>query len=111
LVRTYLLAYAAPRTADGRPDQNAIKAVITAVHEQLAILDRAVAGSGYLVGDQFTLADINLMPILFYMQKLPESAAAFAKAAHLAFYYERHASRPSFARTIPPLGPPRRNSN
>ena len=34
-----------------------------AVRERLQILDKAVAGSGYLVGDRFTFADINLPPI------------------------------------------------
>jgi glutathione S-transferase len=108
LVRTYLLAYAAPETADGRPDRSIIDATTPALRDQFKILDKAVAGGGHLVGDQFTLADINLMPLLFYMHKVPESAAAFAEATHLTAYYDRHAARPSFTRTIPPPGPPRR---
>ncbi len=108
LVRTYILAYAAPKTADGKPDRSVIEVVTPALREQFKILDKAVAKTGHLVGDQFTFADINLMPILFYMHKLPESAAAFAEATHLAAYYERHAARPSLTRTIPPLEPPRR---
>ena len=35
-----------------------------AVRLQLGILDEAMAETGYLVGDQFTFADINLLPIL-----------------------------------------------
>jgi glutathione S-transferase len=108
LVRTYLLAYAAPKTVDGKPDRSLIEAVTPTVREQFKILDRAVAKTCHLVGDQFTFADANLMPILFYMQKLPESAAAFGDAAHLARYYELHAARPSFTRTVPPLEPPPR---
>lgn len=107
-VRTYLLAYAAPRTADGKPDQTAIEAVLPAVRAQLAILDEAVARTGHLVEDQFTLADINLLPILFYLRLLPEGAAALAPTTPLGRYYERHATRPSFVRTTPPLGPPSR---
>ena len=107
LVRTYLLAYVFPRTADGKPDRTAIDAALPAVRGQLAILDKAVAGTGYLVGDQFTLADINLLPILYYIRQLPEAAEALTAAPHLARYYDRHAARPSFARTIPPPGPPR----
>lgn len=108
LVRTYLLAYAAPRTADGKPDRKLIDAVSPAVREQLQVLDSAVAKTGYLAGDRFTLADINLMPILFYIRLMPEGAEAFASLRHLARYYERHAARPSFARTVPPPGPPSR---
>ena len=108
LIRTYLFAYAFPKTADGKPDRMAIDAVTPALREQVAILDQAVASTGYLVGDQLTLADINLLPILYYVRQLPECAEALATASHLACYYDRHAARPSFARTVPPVGPPRR---
>jgi len=108
LIRTYLLAYAAPKTADGKPDRQAIEAVTPALREQIGVLDKAVARTGYLVDDQFTFADINLMPILYYMGLVPEGAEALNRAAHLASYYDRHAARPSFKSTIPPAGPPRR---
>ena len=110
LIRTYLLAYAFPRTSDGKPDRKAIDAVTPALREQVAILDKAVAGTGHLVGDQFTFADINLLPILYYVRQLPEGAEALAASPHLAGYYDTHAARPSFARTIPPPGPPRRTA-
>jgi glutathione S-transferase len=107
LVRTYLLAYALPNAADGKPDRVLIDAVLPRVREQLEILDRAVV-SGHLAGDRFTFADINLLPILFYLRQLPESGEALSRSANLARYYERHAARPSFTRTVPPLGPPER---
>jgi glutathione S-transferase len=108
LIRTYLFAYIAPKTADGAPDREAIEAVMPAVREQIGILDKAVAKTGYLVGEQFTFADINLLPILHRLGQLPEGANALAATAHLARYYDRHAARPSFKSTIPPAGPPRR---
>ena len=108
LVRGYLLAYAFPRTADGKPDRKIIDAVLPKVREQLALLEQAVTKTGHLVGEHFTLADINLLPILFYVRQLPEAAEAFDSATHLGRYYATHAMRPSFVRTIPPEGPPRR---
>ena len=108
LIRTYLLGYAAPKTSDGRPDRQAIDAVMPALREQIGVLDKAVARTGFLVGDQFTFADINVMPILYYMRLVPEGSEALTKAAHLSSYYDRHAERPSFRNTIPPAGPPRR---
>jgi glutathione S-transferase len=108
LIRTYLYAYIAPKTTDGKPDRAAIQAVMPAVRQQLEILDRAVAGTGYLVGDQFTFADINLLPILDRVRLPPEGADALAAAGHLAGYYARHATRPSFVRTTPPAAPPGR---
>ena len=108
MIRTLLFAYIAPKTADRTPDREAIDAVMPAVREQIAVLDRAVAGTGYLVGEQFTFADINLLPILERIRLSPEGAAALARASHLAAYYDRHAARPSFAATVPPAGPPAR---
>jgi glutathione S-transferase len=108
LIRTYLIAYIAPKTADGKPDRAAIEAVLPAVREQIGVLDGAVAKTGCLVGDQFTFADINLLPILHRVQQLPEGAEAVASAPHLADYYAKHAARPSFQRTMPPAGPPTR---
>jgi glutathione S-transferase len=108
LVRTYLFAYIASKTADGTPDRAAIDAVMPAVREQIGVLDKAVARTGYLVDEQFTFADINLLAILHVVRQAPEGAEALAAATHLARYYDRHAARPSFRKTIPPAGPPRR---
>src|SRR5271170_7785439 len=76
LIRTYLLAYAAPKTADGKPDRQAIEGITPALREQIQVLNEAVAKTGYLVGDRFTFADINLLPILYYVRLVPEGAEA-----------------------------------
>jgi glutathione S-transferase len=107
LIRTYLHAYIEAKMLDADPDRAAIDAVLPAVHEQLGILDRAVEETGYLVGHQFTFADINLMPLLDRVRLAPEGAEALSAARHLAAYYDAHAARPSFAATIPPPGPPK----
>jgi glutathione S-transferase len=107
LIRTYLFAYVFPKTEDGKPDRKAIDAVTPALGEQIGVLDRAVAKGGYLAGDSFTYADINVMPILYYVRNFPEGAAAITAAKSLAAYYDRLAARPSFANTIPPPPPQR----
>jgi glutathione S-transferase len=103
LVRTYIFAYFFPQTADKSRDRAAIDGVLPELRKQLALLDRAVAPTGHLAGDRFTYADINLMPILYYLQMLPEGGAAINETKALAPYYERHAVRPSFQNTIPPM--------
>jgi glutathione S-transferase len=82
-IRTYHYAYIAAKTLDGRPDRAAIEAVLPEVHEQLGILDRAVEETGYLVGNQFTFADINLIPILERVRLAPEGAEALSASRHL----------------------------
>jgi len=108
IIRTYLFAYVFPTTADGKPDRATIEATVPAVREQLQLLDHAVAKTGFLVGDQLTLADLNLLPILYRVQHFPEGAQALAEATHLKAYYERLIARPGAQKTLPPAAPPRR---
>jgi glutathione S-transferase len=106
LVRTYMFHYIFPKAADGKPDRAGIDAVVPAVRSQIGLLDNAVAKTGHLAGDRFTLADINVMPILYWLRHYPEGADAIAAAKHLAAYYDRHAARQSFRNTMPPPLPP-----
>jgi glutathione S-transferase len=71
------------------------------------MLDRAVAKTGHLVGSTFTLADMNVLPMLFYLHHLPESGAMLRRNAGLAAYYERHMARPSVREAVPPPFPGR----
>jgi glutathione S-transferase len=108
MIRTYLFAYIFPKTADGKPDRKAIDALVPTVEQEVGLIDRAVAKTGFLIGDGLTYADLNLMPILFLVRQLPEGAAAMAAAKPLSEYYQRLAARPSFQNTMPPPGPPPR---
>jgi glutathione S-transferase len=107
LVRQYLAAYAFPGTSDGRPNRAVIDAAVPKMESHFAVLDRAVGKTGHLVGEGFTLADINLLPILFYVDKLPESRAMLRRSANLDAYYRRHMARASVKETTPPSLPGR----
>jgi glutathione S-transferase len=77
------------------------------MEEHFAVLDRAVATTGHLVGDTFTLADMNLLPILFFMDKAPESRTMLTRCKGLKDYFARHQARASVKDTIPPPFPGR----
>ena len=102
LIRDYVLGYVFPKGADGKPDRKAIESVVPALKSQIQVLDQAVSKTGYLVGDQFTFADMNLMPILYNVRNFPEGREAMDSAKDLTAYYSRHAARPSFQNTMPP---------
>ena len=102
-VRQYLLGYIFPGTPDGSPNRPQIEGALPKMEAQLAILDKAVAETGYLVGSSITLADVNLLPILFYLSRMPESGPMLANNRNLAAYLERHVTRPSVTATIPKL--------
>lgn len=107
LVRQYLGAYFFPGTPDGRPNRAVIDAALPKMERHFSVLDRAVAKTGHLVGDSITLADMNLLPILFYLDKLPESRVMLRDATSLSAYYQRHIERPSVKETTPPPFPGR----
>jgi glutathione S-transferase len=101
----YLLAYFFPGTPDGAADRATIDAALPEMHTQFAVLDRAVAATGFLAGDCFTLADIALLPTLYYLNKMPESGAMLSAAGRLRRYFDRHSQRPSFRQTLPETTP------
>ena len=101
-VRQYYAAYVlAARAGKRDPDRARIDETIPRMEPQFAIMDRALAKTGYLVGESFTLADAYLTPIVFYMNAVPESAALMAQSPHLKSYLERQMARPSVQQTKP----------
>jgi glutathione S-transferase len=101
LIRSYAIHYRRALVT-GKPDRAAIDAALPAMQRQIAVLDKAVAATGYLAGDQFTLADINLMPVLYFAQLCPEGGEMVRAAGHLSAYFARHAERRSYQATLPP---------
>jgi glutathione S-transferase len=105
MIRQYVVGYVFPKEP-GKPDMAAIGAAAEKLKPQVAVLDRAVAKSGHLVGDSLTLADINILPMLFYVNRFEEGKAILGAAKNLSAYMERHFARPSFKASAPP--PPKK---
>ena len=101
----YLQGYFFPRTDDGRPNRAAIEASWPEVRAHMDLLDETVKATGHLVGNQFTYADMNLVPVLAYLRQCPESKAAFGETGALGEYFEAHSQRASVKATEPPPFP------
>lgn len=101
IVRTYVLNHVFPKGPNGTIDRAAIDAAVPVMRDQLKLLDKAVAKTGYLAGASFTFADMNLIPPLFWLQKFPEGAQAMAQAKSLSAYYAKHSARPAVKATEP----------
>jgi glutathione S-transferase len=65
--------------------------------KRLAVLDGALAGRTWLVGDGFSVADLNVASVLWWssMASLP-----VAQSPHAAAWLERCTSRPALARAL-----------
>jgi glutathione S-transferase len=101
MMRQYVVGYAFPKEP-GKPDMAAIGEAAARMKPQVEVLDRAVAKTGYLAGDGFTFADINILPMLFYVNRFEEGKALLAGATNLSAYMERHFARESFKKSTPP---------
>jgi len=88
----------------GAPDEAKIAAAMPTVVRQLAILENVLEGSAYLAGEQVSLADFQLFPILVYVRVTPEGEAALAKAPRVIAWMKRMAARPSASATDPTRG-------
>jgi len=99
---TYFLGYFFPKTADGAPDRQSIEGSLPDLRNHFAILEHAVAKTGYLAGPGFTYADIDLLPSLAYLAELPESAELLKTTPSLSRYFTDHCQRASFVATKPP---------
>ena len=99
MIRDYVLSYVRARIEERPPNRTTIDATLPAIEKQLAVLDGAVATTGYLAGDQLTFADLNLMAILSSIREYPEGRAALERWPRLLGYFLRHAERESFRKT------------
>jgi glutathione S-transferase len=59
----------------------------------------ALVSSAFLVGTQLTLADLWVLPMLFYLKLTPGGAAMLRGSAKLGAWLERMQQRPSVRAT------------
>jgi glutathione S-transferase len=74
-------------------DAGKAAAAVAALAAPFAVLDAALAGSGYLVGGRFTVADINVAEVVRYAQPAP---ALFAAAPRVQAWLAACQSRPAY---------------
>jgi len=67
----------------------------------LMVLDGELAGKTYLLGEQFTVADLNVASVLCWA---PMAGLDLSKAAHVAAWMTRCTSRPAFAKVMSMTG-------
>ncbi len=84
------------------PDTARIAAALPEFEKCAAVLDAAVAKTGYLVGDKLSYADMNVLPMLVVSSNFPQGKEILGKFDNLSAYVDKLAARPSFINTAPP---------
>ena len=82
-------------------DEAAVVAALPQARLCLAEIARLMGDQPYLVGERVSLADLMLVPILYYFSRLPEGAAALAEHPSLLPWMARMEERQSFRVTKP----------
>ncbi len=101
MIRRYVLQYAFPKGADGKPDRVAIEAAVKEMPARLAILDAAYGERDVLAGKSLSMADLFLAPILFYLEQFPEGKELLPQYPNLMRGQAAIRSRASFRETAP----------
>jgi glutathione S-transferase len=87
------VAYHRVGNPSGVKDPKIADAAVAALRGPFAVLDKALADSGYLVGGRFTVADINVAEIVRYALPAPE---LFEATPHVKAWLTTCQSRPAF---------------
>ena len=90
---TVPIFWAVVRTPKQQQDYAAIRSAVIALEKKLAIADRRLSGQPFLVGNNFTLADIQFGHILYRYFDIDIERADLPA---LADYYERLKSRAAY---------------
>lgn len=102
MVRDYLLHYFMAQLEKREPDRVAIEAGLPKLDKAFAVLEQACAHADYLAGDEPSLADYFLLPILGYLAEAPESRDLLNATPNLQGWLARVAARPNVVETVPP---------
>jgi glutathione S-transferase len=105
--RQYLAAYFFSGLPGGAPDRPKIDAAVPKLRDMFGILDRALSQRHYLAGAGFTLADMFLLPLMYYLKQMPESGELLMASPNLSAWFERVSARASARETVPPPMPKR----
>src|SRR5215831_4625005 len=68
-----------PRILGGTPDEPAIEAALPRARLCLSEIDRLMEDNWFLVADFISLADLMVLPLLFYFSNVPDGQAPMAE--------------------------------
>lgn len=101
MVPSFMLEYIFPKGADGGPRREVIEDSLPGMRRVLALLDEALAGRGFLVGEALSLADLYTAPLLLSLGGFPEGPGLLAEVPAVMAYATRMGAEPAFAGTSP----------
>ena len=102
MIVRYVIQYAFPSGADGKPDRARIDAALPDVRHHLGVIEQNIGDVGFLSGDSLAYDDLLLAPNIAVVGMMPEGPELLEACPKLRAWLARIAARPSFAATEPP---------
>ena len=91
-----------PRLLGGTPDEGAIVAALPRACLCLAEIDRLMEDHRFLTGDHVSLADLMVIPLLYFFSNVADGLAPIAEHPKLQNWIRQMEMRQSFQVTKPP---------
>ena len=88
----------------GEADEALVASSVPKSDKTLDALDGALDGQAYFAGDEVSLADYLVLPVLHYLKMTPEGADLLAPRANLARWQAVIDGRESAVATVPDFG-------
>jgi glutathione S-transferase len=103
LIGGIVLERVAPKLLNRPSDEAKIKATLPEAQQRLDVLEKAVGTTPYLAGNEPTLADYFLYPVMFYVSVVPEGNALLESRPGLRRWMAAIGDRKSVKDTTPSL--------
>src|ERR1700745_3691104 len=91
-----------PRLRGGTPDEEAIAGALPRARLCLSEIDRLMEDHRFLTGAHVSLADLMVIPLLYYLSNVPEGRQPMADHPKLQNWVRQMETRQSFQVTKPP---------
>lgn len=103
IVRNFLSEFLYPQGPDGSVREDVVAAAIPDVIQVVGILEQQLGAKNFLVGNQFSLADILLVPVINYLVNGPHNLDLVHKNSSLRSYVIGILARPAAKNVFIPM--------
>ncbi len=104
IMRDYLLEIVFPKGDAGQVRSDVMAQNKPEFVKALGVLEAQLGEKDYLVGDGYTLADIMVAPILYYVREVLSDGVVLGPKSKLGCYLSRLEARPASKRVLVPKG-------
>lgn len=95
IVRNYLLEFLFPKGEGGSVRKDVVDAAMPEIAKTVSILETQLGDNHYLIANQFTLADVMLMPVVHYLSVGPHNSELVSPDSLIRTYVRRLLERPA----------------